>query len=85
MTRLFWDFVGPRAEGTARHFERHLREFFVRERLDLAASGVDEVAKYKWFAYCDVDEAVVAAVTKALRPQRQAPSSPAASSPTDSE
>jgi len=69
--RLFWDFYGPRAEGTARHFEKHLREFFTREGLPLEASGAEEAAASHWYAYCDVDDATADPVRRALRPQRE--------------
>lgn len=35
--RFFWDFHGPEAEATARHFATHLAEFFARNELALAA------------------------------------------------
>jgi len=30
MKRFFWDFFGPRADGTAQHFLLHLREFLTK-------------------------------------------------------
>jgi len=77
MPRLYWDFFGPRAEGTAKHFEKHLREFFTREKLSLETSGVEEHARFKWSAFCDVDEATAPPVRAALRPQREDPPSEA--------
>lgn len=38
--RFFWDFHGPEAEATARHFATHLGEFFERNDLSLEA-GVE--------------------------------------------
>lgn len=72
MPRLYWDFFGPRAEGTARHFERHLREFFEREALTLGESGVVEHDRFKWSAYCEVDDETADNVRRALKPQRDA-------------
>lgn len=69
--RLIWDFFGPRAEGTAQHFAKHLGEFFARESLPLVDSGVAEEADLHWTAFCEVDEATAEVVRTALRPQRE--------------
>lgn len=50
--RLLWDFRGPHAEQTARHFEEHLREFFQKHSLEMP-SGVEPTEGTSWSAYCD--------------------------------
>lgn len=84
--RFFWDFYGPNAEKTARHFVEHLGEFLAKHGLTLSsgcASGDDES---HWFAYCDPPdvpqgllppssgapgaESVADQIGRALRPQR---------------
>ena len=70
-TTFFWDFHGPRAEGTARHFRKHLDEFLHREAVGGCSTGVDELTPAHWAAWCRAPDESAEAVTRALRPRRQ--------------
>ena len=72
-TTFYWDFFGPRAEGTARHFRSHLDEFLVREGIAGCATGADEVAPGHWAAWCLAGQEACEPVRRALRPRRQRP------------
>ena len=50
--RLLWDFRGPDAEQTAKHFEVHLREFFRKHDLAMP-SGITPAEGSNWSAFCD--------------------------------
>ncbi len=68
-----WDFYGPRAEGTARHFLRHLEEFLERHdlrgcELDTSSDGEGHVA-----ARCRAPLEAQTSIERALRPQRREP------------
>ncbi len=83
--RFLWDFYGPGAEKTARHFEQHLKDFFKNNELALP-TDVQRLEENHWCASCDPpdvpaamlepqpttsDEASIAdKVGRALRPQR---------------
>lgn len=84
--RFFWDFHGPHAEKTARHFLEHLREFLSKHDLKLEC-GCASDAEAHWFAYYDPpdvpqalqphgatpkqgEETIADQVGRALRPQR---------------
>jgi hypothetical protein len=67
----FWDFFGPRAEGTARHFQRHLDEFLAREAVAGCVTGADEQAAGHWAAWCRTPPTAAEPVRRALRPRRQ--------------
>ncbi len=51
-TTFFWDFFGPRAEGTARHFLRHLDEFLERERIAGCGTAVEQPGAAQWTVSC---------------------------------
>lgn len=84
--RLLWDFRGPDAEQTAKHFEEHLREFFQEHDLEMP-SGTSPAEGSVWSAFCDppdlpgaleeaesghapANEPVADRVGRALRPSR---------------
>lgn len=68
--RYFWDFFGPNAEGTARHFKEHLDGFLAREGIADATTGVVSEQPGHWAAYCDAPSAHEASIAQALRPRR---------------
>lgn len=71
---LYWDYFGPPAEGTARHFHKHLDEFLLREGLQGCATGVEVVTPGRHAAaWCRCPEALVPAIGRTLRPQRISP------------
>lgn len=69
MTTYFWDFYGPDAEGTARHFLVHLGEYAARNALELDASGVSAEATGHWAAWCKAADRARDALLR-LRPRR---------------
>jgi hypothetical protein len=70
---FFWDFPGPRGEGTARHFRKHLDEFLHREAVAGCTTGVEELARgsiQNWAAWCRAPAEVAEVVQRALKPRR---------------
>lgn len=68
---LYWDFMGPTAQGTAEHFHRHLDEFLAREGFEGCETGVDVIEAGRHVAArCHCPEPLVAVIGRALRPQR---------------
>jgi hypothetical protein len=82
-TTFYWDFYGPRAEGTARHFVKHLDEFLHRERVDGCASGVEQLGAAHWAAWCRTPPGAVEAIRRALKPRRWRDEGDAAAAPPD--
>lgn len=76
----FWDFFGPRAEGTARHFVEHLDQFLEREsRLEREGflgceTGAGSRGPGHAAAWCrvppDAEPEIHRGIQKALRPRR---------------
>jgi hypothetical protein len=50
--RFLWDFFGPRAEGTAKHFEKHLLQFLAANSLTLP-TGVLQESENHVVVFCD--------------------------------
>ena len=73
MLTLYWDFYGPRAAGTAQHFQVHLRTFLQQNALQGCPTGVASPTPVHHAAWCTVPEEQAAAVQAALRPQRAEP------------
>lgn len=71
MRRYYWDFFGPAADGTARHFQHHLDEFLERERLQGCTTGV-EAEQGTVSAWLDAPVAYEPVIGRALRPRRYA-------------
>ena len=70
-TTFCWDFFGPRAERTARHFLRHLDEFLQRERVEGCRTAVEAPRSNQWTVTCHTPPAAAEAVRAALRPRRE--------------
>ena len=70
-TTFYWDFFGPRGEGTARHFQRHLEEFLQREGVSGCATALEEPSRGVWSVSCRAPEGSADAVRRALRPRRE--------------
>lgn len=68
---FYWDFFGPRGEGTARHFQRHLEEFLAREGVAGCTSDLEAPAANQWTVSCRAPAAAADAVRRALRPRRE--------------
>ncbi len=77
MRRLFWDYFGPRAAGTAEHFHRHLDAFLAAEGLSGCQTGVEHLGPAHSAAFCDAPHAHCEAIAARLRPRRSGASPPA--------
>jgi hypothetical protein len=74
--RYFWDFFGPNAQGTARHFREHLSQFLERHaiegcKLELVSAGPGHHA-----AACVAPSEAAELIEGALRPRRSEPIDP---------
>lgn len=69
MKTFFWDFWGPHAERTARHFEHHLKEFLQTHKCE---SSLTEVLIEEGHASvsCSPPEEAEELIMKVLRPRR---------------
>ncbi len=67
---FYWDFFGPHAEGTARHFKVHLDEFLTRERLEGCQAGTSSEGANHYAAWCKAPQALEKLIQQALRPKR---------------
>lgn len=67
MKRAWWPFYGPNAEGTARHFHKHLDEFLAREGLEGCTTGLDFPAPGQVVAWCDAPDDTAALIARVLR------------------
>ncbi len=65
-----WDFYGPHAEGTARHFLRHLHEFWARAALEGCEAGLESNGAGHHAVWCKTPESADAAIQQ-LRPRRR--------------
>ena len=72
LCRVYWDFYGPMALGTAEHFERHLGELLEREGLSAAVSarGVTQLSPTWSAAWCEAPLEEARVVGRALRAKR---------------
>jgi hypothetical protein len=70
-TTFCWDFFGPRAEGTARHFLRHLDDFLERERIAGCGTAVEQAGAGQWTVSCRTPPEAASRVRLALRPRRE--------------
>jgi hypothetical protein len=68
---LLWDFFGPTALGTARHFLIHLDEFLAREGLGPLPTGVGTETAGHVAAWCQAPSDHEAVLVRALRPKRK--------------
>lgn len=71
--RVFWDFTGPAAEPTARHFLVHLRERCTSEGWPEWPTGMESAGRMHQAVTMDVPADHVQTVRAALRPQRGLP------------
>ena len=66
----YWDFFGPRAEGTAKHFLAHLDAFLQKHVLDGCKTGVDSSGSGHQAVFCKTPDAHADLVKRVLKPQR---------------
>ncbi|HMJ15335.1 MAG TPA: hypothetical protein VK524_28160 [Polyangiaceae bacterium] len=70
MTTLYWDFFGGRAEGTAKHFQKHLDEFLQKNACTGSTTGVESNGDGQYSVFCRAPSDHVAAIQRTLKPQR---------------
>jgi len=68
---FYWDFFGPRAEGTARHFLRHVDEMLARDGVAGCTTGVATPRAGQWTVSCRAPAEAADALRRALRPRRE--------------
>jgi len=80
MKTLYWDFFGPRADGTAQHFLVHLREFLRKNECPEMASGLHSEGAGHQAVFCSPPAEYETRIMASLRPRRvaddAAPSTP---------
>jgi len=67
-----WDFYGPHAEGTARHFLRHLEQYWASAGLTGCEAGLASDDANHHAVWCRTPPAADAAIQR-LRPRRRRP------------
>lgn len=72
MNIYHWDYFGPDAEGTARHFRVHLDDFIQRGGLSGCETGTESTGPGHHAAWCKAPDAAHDALLR-LRPRRVAP------------
>ena len=71
MMRLYWDFRGGRAQGTAEHFKRHLDSFLESNEVAHISTGTEAYSALHSAAFCDLMGEARPFVVERLRPHRQ--------------
>jgi hypothetical protein len=74
MNSFYWDFFGPRAEGTASHFLQHLREFLKKNECPDMPTGLCSEGAGHQAVFCSPPAEFEAAIERSLRPRRRAES-----------
>ena len=70
MRRLYWDFFGSRAAGTAEHFRIHLDGFIVDMDIVGCETGLCDYTTAHSAAWCDAPDAACDLLVTRLRPHR---------------
>lgn len=65
-----WDFFGPNAESTAKHFQKHLNGFLSQHDISDCETGVRSEQAGHFAAFCRAPIAREESLVRALRPQR---------------
>jgi pimeloyl-ACP methyl ester carboxylesterase len=68
--RLWWEFFGPDARGTAEHFRRHLDEFLAREHVEGCSHGVVVDRAGQAATWCVAPHEHLETLVRALAPRR---------------
>lgn len=72
VTIFYWDYFGPDAEGTARHFLVHLGDYLHRAGLTDCERGIESPAAGHWAVWCKAPGDAREAMLR-LRPRRALP------------
>ena len=70
MRYYYWDFFGPRANGTAQHFLLHVREFLKKSNCPEMPTGLRSEGAGHQAVFCSPPEEFQAAIEGSLRPRR---------------
>lgn len=70
MKSFFWDFFGPRAEGTAQHFLVHLREFLHKNACPDMPTGLRSEQAGHQAVFCCPPPEFETRIAASLRPRR---------------
>jgi hypothetical protein len=70
MKSFLWDFFGPRADGTAAHFLRHLQEFLKKNDCPEMPTGLRSEGAGHQAVFCTPPAEFAAAIERSLRPRR---------------
>jgi hypothetical protein len=70
MKKYLWDYFGPRALGTATHFEIHLKEFLMQNRIEGCTTGLESSGEGHHAVFCLVPELSCSVIERSLRPKR---------------
>lgn len=68
--KLIWDFRGPESHQTAVHHEIHLKEFALREKLDLNQTGVEQFSELWSSAFILTTKEQMIKLRDTLKPHR---------------
>jgi len=71
MTRLYWDFRGGRAQGTAEHFKLHLDTFLESNEVTHGSTGTEAYSAQHSAVFCDLMGEAREFVVERLRPHRR--------------
>jgi hypothetical protein len=71
-----WDFHGPHAEGTARHFLEHLETFCRTLALEGCTAGLESQGRGHHAVWCRTPPTAEPAIQR-LKPRRSRPDAPA--------
>jgi hypothetical protein len=67
----YWDFFGPNAEQTARHFDEHLRQFLAKNAIAGCETGLESAGAGHFAAFCVAPVEAGQGIERALRPRRK--------------
>ena len=67
----YWDFFGPNAEQTARHFDQHLQQFLAKNAIGGCETGLESAGAGHFAAFCVAPVEAGQSIERALRPRRK--------------
>ena len=68
--KLIWDFRGPHGKNTAKHHEKHLKEFFKIENKKMFQSGTEALNELHHLAYIIILKKDLNEIKLILKPHR---------------
>lgn len=68
--KFIWDFRGPNGEQIAEHHLIHLKEFILKEQLDIQIFGLEAINDMHHAAFMVVPETLMKTLRDALKPHR---------------